>query len=94
LIRRATSLGSRIASNLAQFSYTLYVIHYPLLLLSFSLLHPSLHNHGWVTSLIAGLAALVPIIYISSRLALIVENRKLLKRAVFRVRRLQNASQT
>ena len=94
LIRRATSLGSRIASNLAHFSYTLYVIHYPLLLLSFSLLHPSLHNRGWATSLIAGLAALVPIIYISSRLALLVENRKLLKRAVFRVRSLQNASQT
>lgn len=76
-------------SNLAQFSYTLYVIHYPLLLLSFSLLHPSLHNHGWITSLVAATAVLAPIVYISSRVALVVENRALLRGLAFRARFLQ-----
>jgi peptidoglycan/LPS O-acetylase OafA/YrhL len=64
LVRRATSSGLRIPkliSSLARFSYTFYVIHYPLLLLAFSLLHPLLHNHGWLTSLVAAMAVLAPI---------------------------------
>lgn len=93
LIRLTTSTGSHMPSsisNLARFSYTLYVIHYPLLLLSFSLLHPLLHNFGWRISLIAGMAALAPIVFISSRVALVVENRTLLKHAAFRIRSSQN----
>jgi peptidoglycan/LPS O-acetylase OafA/YrhL len=89
LVRHAASSGLRVPNsitNLGKFSYTLYVIHYPLRLLSFSLLHPSLHNHGWITSLIAATAVLVPIVYISSRLALVVENRALLRRLASRAR--------
>ncbi|MCA6117816.1 acyltransferase [Bradyrhizobium sp. WSM 1738] len=92
LIRWATSSGVAVPkaiSGLARFSYTLYVIHYPLLLLSFSLLYPLLHNRGWMISLIAAAAVLAPISYIASKLALLVENRKLLSRLVPRTRYLQ-----
>jgi peptidoglycan/LPS O-acetylase OafA/YrhL len=92
LVRKVVSSGLRISnsfSNLAQFSYTLYVIHYPLLLLSFSLLHQLLHNYGWITSLIAAMTVLAPIVYISSRVAFVVENRALLSRLAFRTNRLQ-----
>ena len=92
LIRWGTSSDLRIPqaiSGLARFSYTLYVIHYPLLLLSFSLLHPLLHNHDWMTSLIAVSAVLSPIIYIASKVSLLVENRKLLSHLALRTRFLQ-----
>ena len=92
LIRWATSSGVRIPkaiSGLARFSYTLYVIHYPLLLLSFSLLHPLLHNRDWMISLIAVSAVLVPITYGASKVALLVENRRLLSHLVHRTRWLQ-----
>jgi peptidoglycan/LPS O-acetylase OafA/YrhL len=91
LIRWVTSSGVRIPkaiSGLARFSYTLYVIHYPLLLLSFSLLHPLLHNRDWTISLIAASAVLAPITHIASKVALIVENRRMLGQLV-RSRRLQ-----
>jgi peptidoglycan/LPS O-acetylase OafA/YrhL len=91
LVRRATSSSLRIPnsiSSLARFSYTLYVIHYPLLLLSFSLLHPMLHNHGWMTSLVAAMAVLASIAYISSSMAIIVENRVLLRHLALRIGRL------
>ncbi|MBR1249458.1 acyltransferase [Bradyrhizobium sp. AUGA SZCCT0169] len=92
LIRWVTSSGVRIPkaiSGWARFSYTLYVIHYPLLLLSFSLLHPLLHNHGWMISLIAVTAVLPPITYIASKVALLVENRRLLSHLVPRTHCLQ-----
>jgi peptidoglycan/LPS O-acetylase OafA/YrhL len=92
LVRTAASSGLRISdsiSNLAQFSYTLYVMHYPLLLLSFSLLHPLLHNYGCVPSLIAAMIVLAPIVYISFRMALVVENRALLRRLAVRARFFQ-----
>ncbi|MEH2519002.1 peptidoglycan/LPS O-acetylase OafA/YrhL [Bradyrhizobium sp. AZCC 1610] len=92
LIRWATFSGVRISkaiSGSARFSYTLYVIHYPLLLLSFSLLHPLLHNRDWMISLIAVSAVLAPITYIASKVALLVENRRLLSHLVPRTHRLQ-----
>lgn len=42
------------ADQLAKFSYTLYVIHFPLLILGFSFLHPLLHSLHWVYSAITG----------------------------------------
>jgi len=68
----------RSLTRLAGFSYTLYVIHYPLFLLAFSLLHPLLYNFHWALSFAAMTLVLVPIIYVCSRVALVVENRKLL----------------
>jgi peptidoglycan/LPS O-acetylase OafA/YrhL len=65
----------------AAFAYTLYIVHYPLLLLAYSLLHPLTHGQHWVGASGAGLVAAWIIIVIAARLAQIVENRSLLKRA-------------
>lgn len=94
LVRKVASSGLLISnsiSNPSQFSYTLYVVHYPLLLLSFSLLHPLLHDYGWITSLIAAMAVLAPIVYISSRVALVVENRPVLSRLALHTNRSQES---
>jgi peptidoglycan/LPS O-acetylase OafA/YrhL len=72
----------RSICRLSGFSFTFYVMHYPLLLLSFSLLHPLLHASSWSASLLASVAVLVPIAYLSSRIALVVENRRLLTRLI------------
>lgn len=70
-------------TRLANFSYTLYVIHYPLYLLAFSFLHPLVHDSHWTVSLVAMTLVFFPILYLSSRAALVVENRKLLARVRF-----------
>ncbi|SFP69397.1 Peptidoglycan/LPS O-acetylase OafA/YrhL, contains acyltransferase and SGNH-hydrolase domains [Bradyrhizobium sp. Ghvi] len=81
VVRYASSSRRKFARQLASlsnFSYTLYVIHYPLLLLAFSLLHPLLHDFKWMVSLATMTLVLIPIVYICSRAATVVENRKLL----------------
>ena len=60
----------------AAFSYTLYVIHFPLLLLAYSLLHPVVHGHNWAVAAFFALLAGLPIIYISAMLAHFVEDRR------------------
>jgi peptidoglycan/LPS O-acetylase OafA/YrhL len=87
LIRSVAHSKFRVPRSItksAQFSYSLYIIHYPLLLLGFSLFHPLLHTFGWMPSLFAAIAVLVPIVYLASRISLIVENRSLLRRLVTR----------
>ncbi|WP_024343037.1 acyltransferase family protein [Bradyrhizobium japonicum] len=71
--------------RLSNFSYTLYVIHYPLFLLAFSLLHPFLHDFNWMVSLATMTLVLIPTVYVSSRLATIVENRRLLGQVASRL---------
>jgi peptidoglycan/LPS O-acetylase OafA/YrhL len=95
LIRRSSSSVwsiPRSISGLADFSYTLYIIHYPLLLLSFSFLHPWLHDYGWTTSQVMAGVVLIPIVYTSSKLARVVENRRLLSKLAFRMLRLQRST--
>lgn len=70
----------RIART-ARFSYTLYVIHYPLLLLAYSLLHPITHGHHWTVTAIAAMLSALLIARVSSNLARIVENRALILKA-------------
>lgn len=60
------------ASN---YSFTLYLIHFPLLLLAFSLLHPILHDQSLITSAVAGFFVLVIIILLSVKLANVLEDR-------------------
>ncbi|MGY3343468.1 MULTISPECIES: acyltransferase family protein [unclassified Bradyrhizobium] len=76
---------ARPLAGLSNFSYTLYVIHYPLFLLAFSLLHPLLHGFNWMVSLTTMTLVLMPIVYICSRAATVVENRKLLGQVVSRL---------
>lgn len=62
-------------TGLSGFSYTLYIVHYPLLLLAYSLLHPFTHGKIWPAAAACAAASLVPIIYISALLARVAENR-------------------
>lgn len=71
-------LRGRLLVGTARYSYTLYVLHFPLLIFAFSLLHPIVYNMGWVASGLAGLLSLFITIYISAGLAKIVENRDLI----------------
>jgi peptidoglycan/LPS O-acetylase OafA/YrhL len=66
----------------AAFSYTLYVIHYPLLLLSYSFLHPLTHGHSWIIAALAALGSVILIAMISSLFARLTENRKLFRRGI------------
>jgi peptidoglycan/LPS O-acetylase OafA/YrhL len=68
------------AAGLAGFSYTLYVIHFPLLLLAYSLLHPITHDHSWMIAAISAAIAIAVIVYVSSSLSLIVENRVIISK--------------
>ncbi len=88
VVRRASVSRRKLARPLARlsnFSYTLYVIHYPLFLLAFSLLHPLLHDFNWMVSLATMTLVLIPITYICSRAATVVENRKLLAQVASRL---------
>jgi peptidoglycan/LPS O-acetylase OafA/YrhL len=98
------SIKARIAARqdwmvmASRFSYTLYVVHFPLLLLAFSLLHPLLHAYGWGVSAFAGLVILALIIAVAERLSCIVENRLMISRAwdhwVDRLSRWQHGKST
>jgi peptidoglycan/LPS O-acetylase OafA/YrhL len=70
----------RLLTGTASFSYTIYVIHYPLLLLSYSLLHPLTHGKSWMVAALAAFGATVVITFLAERLSRIVENRALLSR--------------
>lgn len=59
----------------ARYSYTLYVIHFPLLMLSFSFLHPILHPLPMIVSLLVGILVGLLIIQISRFFAKWVENK-------------------
>jgi peptidoglycan/LPS O-acetylase OafA/YrhL len=79
-------LNVRFASKAAAYSYTLYLIHYPLLLLWFALLYPLLHGHGWVPSALASAAAFASVVWIAARVAPFVENRELFRAALWGAR--------
>ncbi len=72
-------------TGLSAFSYTLYVVHYPLLLLAYSLLHPFTHGHAWPFTLVVAAATLPPIVGVAALLARVVENRGAIRRAISKV---------
>ena len=72
-------------TGLSAFSYTLYVVHYPLLLLAYSLLHPFTHGHGWLFTMFVAAATVPPIVIIAALLARIVENRGAIRRLISKV---------
>jgi peptidoglycan/LPS O-acetylase OafA/YrhL len=69
----------------AAFSYTLYVVHYPLLLLAYSLLHPLTHGHGWLFTMFVMAATVPPIVVIAALLARVVENRGAIRRVISKI---------
>ena len=62
--------------RLADFSYTLYLVHYPLLLLGFGLLHPSLHAYGVLPSAVCALLLSLLILPLARSIAFVVEDRE------------------
>lgn len=62
----------------AGFSYTLYIVHYPLFLLGFSLLHPTLHGYDWPLSLGAAAVMVGLGVVVARALARIVEDRAMI----------------
>ena len=68
------------AYKLAPFSYTLYLIHFPLLTLAFSFLHHFLHTVSWVYGAITGVLLGAIIMLISSHLALFIENKAMFRK--------------
>jgi peptidoglycan/LPS O-acetylase OafA/YrhL len=67
--------SGRLFVKAASYSYTLYLIHFPLLLLAFSVLHPLVYAAGWGFSSIAGLLSFLVIVFFAKQLAKYVENR-------------------
>jgi peptidoglycan/LPS O-acetylase OafA/YrhL len=74
-------IGS-FATRTAKFSYTLYIVHYPFLLLAYSLLHPLTHGHSWAVTALAAVVSVALIVVISSQLARVIENRALILRLI------------
>ncbi len=83
LIRR--QVNPKILLSTADYSYTLYVVHFPLQLLVFGLLHQSLHGLSWWVSLIVGFLVTLVITQIAAQLARVVENKALLNSAMQRL---------
>jgi peptidoglycan/LPS O-acetylase OafA/YrhL len=69
-------------TGLSAFSYTLYVVHYPLLLLAYSLLHPLTHGHGWLFTMFVMAATVPPVVVLAALLARVVENRSAIRRMI------------
>jgi peptidoglycan/LPS O-acetylase OafA/YrhL len=69
-------------TGLAAFSYTLYVVHYPLLLLAYSLLHPFTHGHDWLFAMFVMAATVPAIVVVAALLARVVENRRAIRRLI------------
>ena len=72
----------RWITGLSAFSYTLYVVHYPLLLLAYSLLHPLTHGHGWLFTMFVMAATIPPVVFFAALLARVVENRGAIRRLI------------
>lgn len=72
-----------VASS-AEYSYTLYLIHFPIQLFAFSLLHPILHSLDVVWSAITGFMIFGVCIGCSKLLSRVVENRRLIRSVLLR----------
>lgn len=64
------------------YSYTLYLVHFPLMLFSTSLFRPALAPLGIPGQILLALGTFLAVIFVSDRLALIVENRRLARSIV------------
>jgi peptidoglycan/LPS O-acetylase OafA/YrhL len=57
-------------------------VHYPLLLLAYSLLHPFTHGHGALFAMAVTAATIPPIVVVAALLARVVENRGAIRRLI------------
>ena len=77
----------QILSGTARYSYTLYLIHFPIQLLAFGLLHQYIVKVHWGLSLIAGFIVTLLVVAAASQLAKVVENRALINQTLERLKR-------
>lgn len=84
VLRSSPPKWLRLLSKLGRFSYTLYLIHFPLFLLSLSLFRPFIIRWGEEGHCVLALASLCVVLIISNLLARVVENRALLMRIFLR----------
>lgn len=68
----------------SHFSYTLYLIHFPLMMLAVSLLRPSIARYGFSGHLVAAAVTFGIILAVSAPLARVAEDRTLLRKLVSR----------
>lgn len=66
----------RFFSGMARYSYTLYLIHFPIQLLALGLFHQYLVNKHWGISLLAGGTVTLLAVATASQLAKVVESRE------------------
>ena len=62
--------------SLADYSYTLYLVHYPLMLLAFGLLHPWLYVHGPMPSAACAVLVSLLVLPVARAIASVVEDRE------------------
>lgn len=72
------SIAVKILRYAGAFSYTLYLVHFPLFLLSLSLFRPLILKWGFWGHGFLAMASFVVVLLISDHLARVVENRRLL----------------
>ncbi len=72
-------------SRSANYSYTLYVIHYPIILFLFRYTWPYIQHWSMITILAVMAIDGLVIIYISKKCAIILENKKLFRRMLSRL---------
>lgn len=68
----------------ASYTYTLYIVHFPLLILAATLLEPTLARYGDWLRLLATVALLMALILFSERCAKVLENPRRLHQLLFR----------
>jgi peptidoglycan/LPS O-acetylase OafA/YrhL len=78
-INRSPSWFVLLLSPSANWSYTLYLIHFPILLLGFSLTRPLAHQFGAIGEYLCGMVWLLVTILAASKIGPIVENRQALR---------------
>jgi peptidoglycan/LPS O-acetylase OafA/YrhL len=84
-LRTGTRLPLRLAARVGRFSYTLYLVHFPLLLLALSLFRPMVLGWGFAGHALLAVAVFVAVLLAAERLARVVENTALMRLAVERL---------
>jgi peptidoglycan/LPS O-acetylase OafA/YrhL len=67
------------AQSTARWSYTLYLVHFPILMLGFSLTRPITHPYGLPADALNGFAWLIVAMIVVSKIAPVVEDRWMLR---------------
>jgi peptidoglycan/LPS O-acetylase OafA/YrhL len=84
-LRRTENSSLRVAAWIGRFSYTLYLVHFPLFLFAFSVFRPFILDFGVVGHACLAIAALGGTLLISWQLARWIEDTALMRKAIGKV---------